>query len=100
MNTEQTLATFVAKLIDEKGLNGLDTEVKEQVVNDLLDRVEDRINAEILSHMPSDKVSEFNTVLDSGDEAAIQAFITSSVPDLDNIVAAALLAFRATYLGV
>ena len=102
MSTETTspsIETFVDRLIEEKGLNGLDAEVLEQVKKDLSDRIEDRINAAVLAHLPSDKAPEFSKILETADAGTIQAFIVASVPNINDVVGEALTAFRTTYLN-
>lgn len=100
MNTENlTLDSFVDGLIEEKGLGTLDPEVRDQVAHDLKSRVEDRINAAIITHVPQDKIAEFNTLLDEGSETKIHEFITASVPKGDETIAETLMSFRSTYLN-
>ena len=98
MNT--TIDMFVQRLIDEKKLAGLDPEVKTQVVKDLTDRVEDRINATVLASLPPDKIPEFTKLLETGNEEAAHAFVGANIPNLDEIIAAELLQFKHTYLNI
>ncbi|MSU74887.1 hypothetical protein EXS57_03910 [Candidatus Kaiserbacteria bacterium] len=93
------LGSFTDRLMAEKGLEGLDTDVRTEVHADLLSRVEDRINASLLAHLPSDKSHEFEQVLDTGDEKKIQEFISASIPNANEVVAEALMVFRQTYLN-
>lgn len=97
--TNSSLDEFVARLLEEKGLSGLDSEVLEQVTTDLRSRVEDRINAKIVSALPESELQAFSTMLDTGSEEEIQAFCTEHIPNMDNLVAAELLAFRETYVA-
>ena len=94
-----SIDSFVDRLVDEKGLLGLDDEVLTQVKSDLTSRVEDKINAVILANMPDSKLEEFSQVLETGTPETIQAFCASTVPNLENIVAQALLSFRDTYVA-
>ncbi|MDP1707167.1 MAG: DUF5663 domain-containing protein [bacterium] len=93
------IKSFVGRLISEKGLEGLDADVLAEVRADLLSRLEDHINATLLAHLPPEKVFEFEQVLDAGDEKQVQEFISATVPNANEIVAGALMAFRQTYLG-
>jgi hypothetical protein len=92
--------SFVERLIEEKGLEGLDSEVLAQVKSDLVGRVEDRLNVVILEQIPPSKLEKFNELLDSGDDAKTQEFIKNNVPELEALVAAELLNFRAIYLDL
>ena len=97
----EVLEQFVDKLVAEKKLGKLDPEVFVQVKKDLLERLETRINAVMLEHMPPEQLEVFDTLLSSkaGPEK-VQAFCAEHIPNLDEKVAAALLQFRATYLGI
>ncbi len=99
---EETIKKFVQRLLSEQGVSelGLEGEVQSQLETDLVDRVHDRINAAILAALPSEKAPNFEKVLDTGSEADIQQFCKEALPDLDNLVARELLAFRRTYLGL
>ena len=73
-NQSQAINIFIEKLVEEKNFENIDSEVLEQIKNDLLDRVEDRINATILEKMPPEKLEQFNVVLDSKNTDDIQSF--------------------------
>ncbi len=92
------LEDFVRRLTEQKGLSGLDKDILAQVQKDLIDRVEDRINAAILSALPEEKLEEFNGVLDSADSSKIQDYCSKHVPDLDALVGSTLMDFRQIYL--
>jgi hypothetical protein len=93
------LNEFVEMLIEEKGLNDLESGVIDQLKQDLLDRVEDRINAVILSHIPPQKLEYFEKMLDSADEDEIQSFCRRNILDLDQYIAKELVDFKAAYLS-
>ncbi len=93
-----TLEDFARRLTEEKGLNALDKDILDQVQKDLIDRIEDRINAAILAKMPEEKLDEFNGILDTKDSHSIQEFCAKNIPDLDALVGATLMDFRQIYL--
>ena len=99
-NKEQILEEFIDKLVEEKGLLGLDGDVLNQVKEDLLDRLEDRINAAILENMPEGKMKEFDALLDGANEKEIQEFCSDNIENLDDVIAEALIRFREAYLKV
>lgn len=94
-----TLDAFADRLVNEKGLEGLDPEVKEQVTKDLINRLADRVNAALLENLPREKMAEFNSLLEENDEAKIQLFVSTSIPHGDEVIAQALMSFRETYLN-
>ena len=101
-NAPQTLEAFVDKLIDEKGLSSMADDVLDQMKVDLLLRVEDRVNAEMLEALPADRVEPFETLLNeassTGDDVAV--FLKKHVPNFDEVLANALMGFRHTYLNL
>ena len=92
------LDDFVDKLIEEKGLENLDDEVLKQIKNDLTSRIEDRINAAILAALPSEKLEDFEKILELGNTEEIQLFCSKNILDPDQLVASELISFRQTYL--
>lgn len=91
--------SFVDLLIEKKGFNETDPDVIAQIKSDLLDRVENRINAMIVSNLNGDKLSDFEKLLENGSEEEMQAFVKSDIPDIDEKVARELLTFKNIYLG-
>lgn len=100
-NTPDTinLEQFVDNLLEEKAMVDLDAEVIAQIRKDLLDRVEDHINAAMLEALSPDKLEDFEKILSEGSEADIQTYCSENIPDLDQLIATTLLRFRSIYLG-
>ena len=99
-NPNLNLETFVSLLLEEKGFENVDPEVEEQLKSDLLKRVEDRINAVILSNLPKEKIDEFNELLDNASQDEIQNYCNENISGLDEIIAKELMSFRSTYLNL
>ena len=93
------LGEFVDRLINDKGFEEKDPEVIAQMKSELLERVENRINAMIISKMNPEKLDDFDKILDSGSEEEIQDFVRKEIPDIDENVAKELLDFKDIYLG-
>lgn len=94
----QTIESFINQLIIDKDIRDVNEEVMTQIKSDLYDRAEDVINSHILKNIPEDKLGEFGALLDSGSDDEIQKFCSSTIPNLDAVVAGALLSFRDIYL--
>jgi hypothetical protein len=77
----------------------LDSEVIEQIKQDLRPRIESFVNISILKNVPEDKLEEFEKILDTNNPVQIQDFCSKNIPDLNQIVAIALANFRDSYLG-
>lgn len=92
------LETFVEKIMAEKKLPVLAADVKQEMKEDLIERMEKLISAEILVNIPSEHLASFESVLESGDSVEIQNFCQRNVPNIQSIVAGALLRARSAYL--
>ena len=97
--TMNTIEDFADKLIQDKGLSGESPEIVAQIKSDLLERIENRVNAMILTSLDEQDHSAFDAVLDEGSEDAIQAFIKTKIPNIDEKVALELLTFKTLYLA-
>ena len=93
------LEQFVDQLIAEKGFDTEDAEVKAQLREDLLERIENRMNALILSNLKPEDLDAFEKVLDIGSDESTQQFIQQHIPDFEEKAAAELLNFRSIYIG-
>ncbi len=96
---QESMNKFVEDLMKHNNWSNLDKEVIDQMKTDLMERLEDRINAAILSKMPEDKLDEFNKLLDSGTDDELQDFIKANISDLENVIATELINFQKLYIS-
>jgi hypothetical protein len=91
---------YIRQLLTEADVpEDLDPEVRNQLENDLKERVSDLISRRLIDAMSLPDAEEFNRLLESQPEnlEAMQQFISDHVLDKDRVTAAALLEFRALY---
>lgn len=95
------LKMFVDRLVEEKKFpEDLEKEVIDQIKSDLLGRVEDRVNALIISNLSEDKLGEFNDLLDKNiSDEEMQKFCAENIPNMAQLIATELIVFRQTYLS-
>src|SRR5436190_2207104 len=93
------LEVYVERLVSEKGMEGLDPEILKEVKADLMDRLENRLNATIIANMPAEKLGEFEKILDTDDAKKMQEFTAAQIPDLEQVLALEMLNFRESYLN-
>lgn len=98
--SSESLEIYVSKLLEEKNFKDLDEEVIEQLKDDLMERVEDRINAVIISNLPEEKLDEFENMLDAESAETIRAYCEGLIPGLAELIAEELVKFRKTYLNI
>jgi hypothetical protein len=98
--TSPSLELFVDTLLEDSGASQrVDADVLQQMRLDLLDRLDDHINAALLSALSEDKAEEFGAKIEqmTGDEA--QQFLQTNIPDMNELLATELLRFRQSYLA-
>lgn len=94
------LDTFVDSLIEEKGMSDLDPRMLAEMKNDLLNRIEDRLNMIIIKNMPGVNIAEFEKMMDDNiPDEDLQKYCEEKIPDLTALVAVDLAKFRDVYLG-
>jgi hypothetical protein len=99
LSAEQELRQFVDNLVAAKNFD-VEPDVLVQIKEDVYERAEDIINAEIMANIPPEKLEEFDKLLDSKNRQAIEDFTNAQIPNLQQLVAEALANFRNTYLGI
>lgn len=97
--TNDPIAAFIDRLIEESSLKDLQDEALEEAKKGLRERVEDHINAALLAAMPPEKLEEFDQVLARGNAEEAQNFCSANIDNIGEVTAAALAGFRASYLG-
>lgn len=100
LGVEGMVDQFINQLVIEVGMSkDLEESVFDQLKKDLKERLQNRINAVILSQVPEDKLEEFEKLIDAGDEKATQNFCSENIPNLTELIAAEFLGFRSRYIS-
>jgi len=95
-----SLDKFVDELLAAQGIDGVDPEVREQLVEDLTTRLNDRLEAAMVAELPEDKLPELERLLDhENNEVELQKFFADNIPNLPALLARELAAFRQDYLS-
>lgn len=94
------LTIFINQLLDEKGVAGLDSEVREQLVSDLEARLTDQINRALVNALPESKLTEFTQLVDSHkSDQEVQEFLKANGVDTQAVTTDTMLTFKQAYLG-
>lgn len=96
---ETELKKFVRGVIQEKNLVGVETEVIEQLISDLSERLENQINAALLQQLSDEDITEFEKILDSGDIDKIQNYFYNKNINVTEVTAQVMSRFKAAYLS-
>ncbi len=101
MSNEEILRAFANGLLVEKGLSKVEPDVREQMVNDLLERINAFIDRAVLESLPAEKLEELDKMLDAGTatEEKIAELVRVSGVNTEEMITDALAKFHDIYLG-
>ena len=98
---QDALSKFINDIIDAKNFKTLDSEVRQQLEQDLKNRLLDQIDRAVLGALPENKIDGFNELLDrDASRQEVQRYIANSGVDTKKITLETMLCFRSLYLGV
>jgi hypothetical protein len=98
MQDSPAAVQFIDKLLQEKGVEGVDEEVRLQLRNDLLRRLEDQVNRAIVDSLSPEQLAKFEHLIDAKQIDEIQPFLYNSGVNVQGIVARCMSEFHASYL--
>lgn len=94
----QDIPGYVTWIIEQHpATSGLDPAVRAELQAEWEERLDNRINGALLDALTPVKQRAFEYILDHSPEDA-QSFLATNIPNMDDIVAAILLAFRSEHL--
>lgn len=98
---QQHNLSYVDQLIHDRGFVGLTPEIKDELRNQLYQRLDDFMAAKVISTLSDDDLAAFEQMLkDKKSDEELQKFTKEHIADYDNFLTSALLEFRAVYLGI
>ena len=98
---QDALSKFINDIIDAKNFKTLDSDVRQQLEQDLKNRLLDQIDRAVLGALPENKIDGFNDLLDrNASQQEVQQYIANSGVDTKKITLETMLRFRSLYLGV
>lgn len=97
---QDVLSKFINDIIDAKNFKTLDGDVRQQLEQDLKNRLLDQIDRAVLGALPEDKIDGLNDLLDrDASQQEVQQYIANSGVDTKKITLETMLRFRSLYLG-
>lgn len=95
---DDPLYAYAKQIVDEKG--DLPAEVKQSMLNDILDAMNTSLDAEILTRLTPTGFDEFNKLLDTNPSPeVVTKFIEDSGIDIQNATVTAMTRFKKAYYG-
>lgn len=99
MNKE-ALRVFVADIVKQKDLKGIDNEIKNQVTEDLVKRLEEQILRALISELSEPQLSEFEKLVDESNEEKLNTFFEDCNLPVKEIIIQTMTRFKRSYLSV
>jgi len=99
LTQDELINDFAKRLLNEKGLSDFEPEMLAQMQKDLVERIEDGINAMIVENMPAEELPKFRELLENGTDEEVQVFCEQNIEGFADLLAQNLLRFREIYLG-
>lgn len=97
---QDALSKFINDIIDTKNFKTLDSDVRQQLEQDMKNRLLDQIDRAVLGALPENKIDGFNDLLDrNASQQEVQQYIANSGVDTKKITLETMLRFRSLYLG-
>lgn len=95
-----TLHDAAEKILAEKELHFSDEEIKMEAIADIVQRITDRIDSEILDALSEKQREQFDMLISKkATPAEVQQFIAANVQNMPQIVASAIIDIRNLYLS-
>lgn len=89
---------FIDKVIEAKGFNTLEEEVRLQLRSDLLRQLEETVSRNIIDNIPQEKLQVFMHLLDTNHTGNIQKFLSDEGINLNEVLAGSMVEFQTKYL--
>lgn len=100
-DTNFTFNDYAESLVKAKNYSTVTPEMHEELVKDVINRVQDFLIAKTIAKLTDDQVKQFNTLLDTKPtDEQTQQFISGAITDAPTFIGDVLYQFRQTYLGI
>jgi hypothetical protein len=99
-SSSASLEKFVDELIQKKNIPQLTDEIRQQMKQDLLVRLNDFLNAKLIAYLSNKQAKELEELVSKdSDIKKVQQFFQDNIKNLPDVVADILADFRKIYLG-
>lgn len=95
----QEIRNFVAQIVEQKQLTGVEQDIKDKLIDDLSSMLEDQINRALIDSLNDEQFKEFEQLVDGNDTQKISTFFTDHKLPVQSIVTHVMTKFRMSYLG-
>ncbi len=97
---QNVLKNFVKEMLTHKDLKGIDPEVVDQLVTDLVENLNTQINRAIVSKLPEASLKDFESLLEKkASKHQIDKLFEDNNVDTTDVATEVMQTFRKGYLG-
>ena len=98
MQSEE-LKKYVTEIIEQKKLSGVDQDIKDKLIDDLTNRLQEQINRALINALNDEQFKEFEKLVDAEDAEKVSTFFADNNIPVQEITTQVLVKFRVAYLG-
>ena len=97
----QEIHDFMDQLLIDKGVTGIDNEIKERVIEDMTQMLMKQIDQATIDALTDEQADELANKLNSGElkDEDVPQYLTDAGLDLQQITLVTMMQFRELYLG-
>lgn len=99
MQQSDAAKKFIDKVLEQKGVDGVDERVVDQMREDLLSRLDRMINKAIIDSLSVEQRIKFEHLVDTNQIDKVQGYVESVGVNIQGIVARCMLQIQRDYLG-
>lgn len=93
------VTAFLEQVLDDGGMKDVEPGLKGQMLQDLRTRLQNNLFATIVTKLPEEDLPAFEALVSKpAPQADVQQFIRQRLPNLDQLLAEAMLNFRKQYV--
>lgn len=99
MQIQAETRSFLESLLEDSDINKLDPQIKEEIIQELFDRLNNYINLVIINNIDPLYIDEFNKISKSNaSQEKIEKFLLEKMPNAKQVFAQAFANFRDLYM--
>lgn len=94
------LYAFLDSCLFDKGIKDIPDSLKEQMITDLADRLQQWLMQSVFQHLPEEAAPDMEKLMDKGaSQDEIMVFLQTRVPGISKIFEDEMVKFKQAYLG-
>jgi hypothetical protein len=99
-NLDPAMVEFLNSCLEEKGIKDVPQDLHDQMVSDLADRLQDWLMQAVFAKLEEKDMPAMDELMEKGaDQGEIMEYLQKTIPNIEQIFAAAMQEFKQTYLS-